>query len=949
MEHERTRLEERMLWKEAGELRRQERWLDLSIVLIRDLDNHIVFWSRGAQRLYGFEPHEALGMSLHDRLQTVYPRPLPEIETMLMREGTWHGELLHRRKDGRIVVVMSHWIIQQNDAGEPVSILEINADITERKQAEKTFRHHEGKCEGLDVGVPARIFYLDLERRYRSVNDAFTAWFGLSKDHIVGLPVQELVGEQAWDIIRPRLDQAYAGELVDYETEIPYRHGGTRWIHAVYTPHRDPEGAVLGVGVLVTDITAQKRAEADLQVSEERYQYIFETVGVAIFEEDWTAVCRFLGDLRAGGVTDLREHLEKHPGLVMDALQRIKITDVNGYTLHLFKAKSKVDVLGALDRIFVPQTVDVFGEELIAVWEGRDIYRARAPLRTLDGEDLSVLFTLVVPKRDCDWQRVMVTVTDVTALHHTEDALRKSEQHLRTALAAGHMGAWDIDMATGTMTWDEKHFDLFGVEDDRTPKSVERFFSLLHPDDRERVMNGMIAIEVTGRFSEEFRIVRPDGGVRWISGQGALVTDHKGSPIRVIGVHSDITARKTAQVRLVHFAEELERQVVERTAELLKSQERLRALATELTLTEQRERQRFAAQLHDHLQQLLVMCKFKLGRGKRLVQSMPSGLQLLEELDETVSHALAYSRSLVAELSPPVLRAYGLVAGIKWLAEWIQKMNLSVSVETQEEHIPLPEAHAVLLFQSVRELLINAAKYAGTDCAAVRMDVRENRLIIEVVDRGTGFDPGALAMHRASSGDLSSKFGLLSIHERMTALGGTLEIRSGVGKGTQAILTLPIAVPLYSRKHTAGEHEKPISPAVSQPTDRRHARRGTPIRLLLVDDHAIVREGLRSLLGSYADVEIVGEACNGEEAVEAVERIQPHVVVMDVNMPGVNGVEATSKIKARYPSINIIGLSINADRESSIAMVRAGAMMLITKEAAVDKLYQAIHEAVQFM
>ena len=263
-----------------------------------------------------------------------------------------------------------------------------------------------------------------------------------------------------------------------------------------------------------------------------------------------------------------------------------------------------------------------------------------------------------------------------------------------------------------------------------------------------------------------------------------------------------------------------ERQVVERTSELLESQERLRALATELTLTEQRERQRFATELHDHLQQLLVLCKVKLNQGKRLVESIPSGAALIEEMDETMSKALAYSRSLVAELSPPMLREYGLVASIKWLAEWMQNMNLAVTVEVQEEPITLPEAQAVLLFQSVRELLINASKYSGTGHATVRLNVIEEHLTIEVQDQGAGFDLHAATAPALSSGDLSSRFGLFSIRERMIALGGSLEMHSAVGKGTHAILRLPFVGPPPSGKTTHGERAEPVSPEFGQPPDR---------------------------------------------------------------------------------------------------------------------------------
>jgi DNA-binding NarL/FixJ family response regulator len=122
---------------------------------------------------------------------------------------------------------------------------------------------------------------------------------------------------------------------------------------------------------------------------------------------------------------------------------------------------------------------------------------------------------------------------------------------------------------------------------------------------------------------------------------------------------------------------------------------------------------------------------------------------------------------------------------------------------------------------------------------------------------------------------------------------------------------------------------------------------GSPlVRVLLADDHTMVRQGLRSLLESYADVEVVGEAWDGQEAVTAVERLHPTVVVMDINMPRKNGIEATAEITSRYPGVTVIGLSVNAEGDSQVAMLNAGAAKLLTKEAAVEHLYDAIQEAV---
>jgi signal transduction histidine kinase len=123
----------------------------------------------------------------------------------------------------------------------------------------------------------------------------------------------------------------------------------------------------------------------------------------------------------------------------------------------------------------------------------------------------------------------------------------------------------------------------------------------------------------------------------------------------------------------------------------------------------------------------------------------------------------------------------------------MQKLSMRVTVHVPEHlEVVLPEDQAVLLFQSIRELLINASKYAGTGEATVALEYGGDQLRIEVRDRGAGFDVHA-ATAAAPTGAGSSKFGLFSIRERMAALGGSFDIQSAPGEGAIATLTLPLS------------------------------------------------------------------------------------------------------------------------------------------------------------
>jgi len=115
-----------------------------------------------------------------------------------------------------------------------------------------------------------------------------------------------------------------------------------------------------------------------------------------------------------------------------------------------------------------------------------------------------------------------------------------------------------------------------------------------------------------------------------------------------------------------------------------------------------------------------------------------------------------------------------------------------------------------------------------------------------------------------------------------------------------------------------------------------------PVRLMVVDDHTLFRDGLRALFGSIDDIDVVGEASNGEEAVDKVGRLQPDVVLMDIQIPEINGIEATRRIVSAHPEIGVIVVTMLEDDDSVFAAMRAGARGYILKGADQDEMLRAI-------
>ena len=362
--------------------------------------------------------------------------------------------------------------------------------------------------------------------------------------------------------------------------------------------------------------------------------------------------------------------------------------------------------------------------------------------------------------------------------------------------------------------------------------------------------------------------------------------------------------------------------------------DQLRALAGELTMAEQRERMRLSKVLHDGLQQYLAIAKLQLSS---ISGRMPEDdlQKTAGEIEAMIAKSIQMSRSLSTDLSPPVLYEGGLSAGLEWLSRWMREkhaFNVELAIETSAQ---LPEDVKVLAFESVRELLFNAVKHADVSSAKVQMrQVDGEGVLITVEDDGVGFEVDRLRL----AGDSAGCFGLFSIRERLNLIGGRFEMSSTPGEGSCFTLWLP-PVPAAM----APVRPDPL-PAASVPSAGKTCpERSVPsIRVLIADDHALFRDGLARLVDRVSDIQVIGQACDGLEAVELSRRYNPDIILMDINMPGINGIEATRRIHQESPHIRIIGLSMHEDTDHARAMRDAGAAGYQDKGCRASELIAAI-------
>ena len=384
--------------------------------------------------------------------------------------------------------------------------------------------------------------------------------------------------------------------------------------------------------------------------------------------------------------------------------------------------------------------------------------------------------------------------------------------------------------------------------------------------------------------------------------------------------------------------ETLELRVAERTTQLQVQSDRLRIMANKLSQAEQKERRRLAGMLHDHIQPLIVGARMQLWEIQRK-NDVDDIKKTADKIESVLEQALSELRSLSSDLSPSMLLTSGLSGGLKWLISYMEKnFQFKVSLFIDNDLEPVRDETSFLLFECVKELLLNIVKHAGitqADISAVRM--ADNIINLVISDQGNGFDLDQFRQVQNSS----TSFGLFSIQERLVAISGRMLVESSPGMGTKVTLTAPAGEPVRKIKDIRHppEKNKTLKPS-------RVRFKNDMISILIVDDHKILREGLKGLLQLEPDFHISGEAESGEKAIELADQLLPDIIIMDINLGKMHGVAVTRQILSKNPQIKIIGLSMHSDESVIEAMYSAGAVAYLTKSARSEEIVDAVRNSI---
>lgn len=432
-----------------------------------------------------------------------------------------------------------------------------------------------------------------------------------------------------------------------------------------------------------------------------------------------------------------------------------------------------------------------------------------------------------------------------------------------------------------------------------------------HPEEKIIAWNKwQAAVTGTDHYSLECRLRRADGEYRWWLVQGRPVFNENGTIDKWFGTCTDIHDMKQAEQEL-NAAAAIEREMafrnVQLSQELARRNADLSALTAHVHNISEEEKSRLARELHDELGSILVAMNIKLDHVTHNI-SAPELLDDLADLKSLLDDAAMIKIRVINQLTPTVLDDFGLDAALERLVgEYKKHTKIGVTLILPGDGFVMEHLYSLAAYRITQECLTNVAKHAGASHVVIEGSVCDNRLSLIIRDNGKGF-------HEAANADGHGIFGMI---ERARYLGGTIEFTSNPDRGSTVRLILPLAG-MRSKDKT---------------------------RVLLVDDHAIVRNAIKQIIEDQTDdFSVEGEAADGQIAVEMALEGDWDIVLLDINLPKMNGIEVLKKVKLVKPDLPIIMLSSYPESEYGEISISHGAACYIEKSR-TDKLIETIRWA----
>src|SRR3984893_2739695 len=467
------------------------------------------------------------------------------------------------------------------------------------------------------------------------------------------------------------------------------------------------------------------------------------------------------------------------------------------------------------------------------------------------------------------------------------------------------------------------------LSDDGTVLYSNRSFAAIFGVPLEKIIGSPIESFVSGEDLEDLRALFHNAKSGSARGEIRLRTiNGKARTIRL----TLSTNRQLGVEAICAVATELT-ELVETNEALRVTETSLRQLSARLLQLQDEERRRIARDLPDVTGQKGAVLSMSLDRLARLTeQRKPEAKETVKESREIVGQIGEEIRTLSYILHPPLLDECGLASAVHWYAEGFEKrsgIKLEVAIDASVPRLPIDAE--TTLFRVVQESLTNVHRYSGSSVAKIQISKDSGEVRLEIIDYGQGIKAGtALAK---LDGQAPLGVGIPGMRERLHQLGGGLSVDFGT-TGTRVVATLPI-MKAGEGEFEGDEGPTSLSSAIRSAQDARR-------RILIADDHELMRRGLRGLIESHNEWAVCGEAVEGSEAVRKAAELRPDLVIMDVNLPGLSGIDAALQIRQEQEAAKILFFTVHDSDEVIREVINAGGHGYVAKSRASQDLIEAV-------
>ena len=908
-----------------------------------------------------------------------------EVELIGTNSPSWLGvPLITSKETIGVMVVQDYENADQYSEGDKdflESIAGQVAQIIERKQAEEALQESEERFSSAFEYAPIGIALVALDGRWLKINGALSELVGYAEPELLQRTFQDITHPDDLETDLNYVNQMLAGEIRSYQMEKRYIHkdGQIVWVLLSVSLVLGKDNLPLYFIAQIQDVTQRKQTEDEIshQLSELEALY-----------ENGLAISRMLEPKQIADrmVQVLDQKLKWHhaavrvyhpesgklellalsqPGLndmqIKEQIERLNQFIINpeyGLSGWVIKLRTAVRIGNLKENPNYIETYPGINSGLyVPIRSGEEIIGSIA----VESEQENA-FT----ERD---ERLLVTMANQAAISfvnarlylrlqyelsersQTEEKIRKlnaeleqrvqertleietTHQRLELATASSGIGVWELKSGSDTFYWDERMYEIYGTTPEKFNPTSANWLDFIHPEDRQaEVEKRELAITQAGSYESEYRVIRADGSLRYLNSYAVVLVDEKRNFKDMIGVNMDITTIKQAEETLRMANSELERALRMKDEFLANMSHELRTpLNAILGLSESLEEQ-IAGQLNEKQQ-------------KYVHTISESGHHLLTLINDILDLAKIEAGQITLDINKMDIHAI-CQSSLRMVRQLAQKKNQKVELAVDDQ-LDLIWADERRLKQMMVNLLSNAVKFTpegGKIGLEVHGDESDNKVLITVWDSGIGIKDADLprlfqpfvqldsSLARESPG---TGLGLALVAQMARLHGGSVGVTSQPGMGSRFTIILPwepaLATDTMSRMKITAKF-RTVKPG--NETNRR--------TILLVEDTEEVVMMIRDYLESAAYKVVT--ARNGMEGITQARQVRPDLILMDVQMPGIDGLEATQILRSEpefkhTPIIALTALAMPNDRERCLA---AGMDEYITKPVHLKTLIKII-------